>query len=490
MNPVRGSRKLLARDSNALLIMICLAQFMVILDVSIVNVALPTIRDGLGFSTDGLQWVVNAYTLTFAGFLLLGGRASDLLGRRRVFLAGTALFALASLACALAQGPATMIASRAVQGIGGAVVSAAGLAILTTSFGEGRQRNRALGVWGAMAGLGGTSGVLLGGVLTQGLGWQAIFLVNVPIGVGVLALGGRFIPAGVGETSSRNFDVAGALLVTAGMVALTFGIVRSDVVGWGSPGVLVPLLGGIALLALFALVEGKLARAPLMPLRIFRLPLLRWANLIVLLLYGAVFAMWFFVALYLHEALHHDALETGVAFLPMTLGVALTASLTPRLVARFGPRAVMTTGMLLAASGLALLTGLRPDGTYLGQVLPGGMLSAVGTGMALVPGTIVAVQGVPAAQSGIASGLVNTSRLTGGALGLAALTTIATSRSNSEIASGTAQLPALTDGYQLAFAIAAAVCVLGAVLAATLIREPRGEDLRVAAEMPDPEPSA
>jgi EmrB/QacA subfamily drug resistance transporter len=490
MNPVRGSRRLLARDSNALLIMICLAQFMVILDVSIVNVALPTIRDGLGFSTDGLQWVVNAYTLTFAGFLLLGGRASDLLGRRRVFLGGTALFALASLACALAQDPATMIASRAVQGIGGAVVSAAGLAILTTSFSEGRQRNRALGVWGAMAGLGGTSGVLLGGVLTQGIGWQAIFLVNVPIAAAVLAVGGRFIPAGARETSTRHFDVAGALLVTGGMVALTFGIVRSDVVGWGSPGVLVPLLGGVGLLALFALVEGKLARAPLMPLRIFRLPLLRWANLIVLLLYGAVFAMWFFVALYLHEALHHDALETGVAFLPMTLGVALTASLTPRLVARFGPRTAMTTGMLVAASGLALLTGLSPDGTYLGQVLPGGMLSAVGTGMALVPGTIVAVQGVPAAQSGIASGLVNTSRLTGGALGLAALTTIATSRSNSEIASGTAPLPALTDGYQLAFAVAAAVCVLGAVLAATLIREPRGEDLRVAAEMPDPEPSA
>jgi EmrB/QacA subfamily drug resistance transporter len=472
VNPVRGSRNLLARDSNALLIMICLAQFMVILDVSIVNVALPSIRDGLGFSTDGLQWVVNAYTLTFAGFLLLGGRASDLLGRRRVFLAGTALFALASLACALADAPAPLIAARAIQGVGGAVISAAGLAILTTSFTEGRTRNRALGVWGAMAGLGGTSGVLMGGLLTQGLGWPAIFLVNVPIGIAVIFLGRRLIPAGTASSEVRHFDLAGALLVTGGMVALTFGIVRSDVLSWGSPGVLAPLIGGVALLGLFALVEGKLAAAPLMPLRIFRLPLLRYANLIVLLLYGAVFAMWFFLALYLHEALHHDALETGVAFLPMTLGVAVTASFAPRLVARFGPRAVLTTGMLLAAAGLALLTGVRPGGTYLGQVLPGGMLSAIGMGMALVPGTIVAVQGVPPAQSGLASGLINTSRLTGGALGLAALTTLATSRQNSEIASGTAHLPALTDGYQLAFAVGAAVCLFGAILAATLIRQP------------------
>ncbi|HEY8638967.1 MAG TPA: MFS transporter, partial [Solirubrobacterales bacterium] len=448
MNPVRGSRTFLR--GNALLLMICLAQFMVILDVSIVNVALPTIRDGLGFSTDGLQWVVNAYTLTFAGFLLLGGRASDLLGRRRVFLAGTAVFAIASLACAVAGSPAVLIAARAVQGVGGAIVSAASLAILTTSFAQGAERNRALGIWGAMAGLGGTSGVLLGGVLTQGLGWPAIFLVNVPIGAAVIAFGRGLIPQGASTTESRHFDVSGALLVTSGMVALTFGIVRSDVLGWGSPGVLAPLAAGVALLALFGLVEGRLAEAPLMPLKIFRLPLLRYANLIILLLYGAVFAMWFFLALYLHEALHHDALQTGVAFLPMTLGVAVTASFAPRLVARFGARTVLTTGMLLAAAGLALLTGVRPNGTYLGQVLPGGVLSAVGMGMSLVPGTIVAVQGVPAAQSGLASGLINTSRLTGGALGLAALTTLATSRTHSELASGTASLQALTDGYQLA----------------------------------------
>jgi EmrB/QacA subfamily drug resistance transporter len=471
MSPVRDSRAFLRH--NSLLLMICLAQFMVILDVSIVNVALPTIRDGLGFSTDGLQWVVNAYTLTFAGFLLLGGRASDLLGQRRVFIGGTALFAGASLACAIATSPAILIASRAVQGVGGAIISAAGLAILTTSFAEGPLRNRALGIWGAMAGLGGTSGVLAGGVLTQSLGWRSIFLVNVPIGIGVLASGRRLITEGASTSSHRNFDLSGALLVTGGMVAVTFGIVRSDVVGWGSPGVLGPLLGGLGLLALFALVEGRLAKVPLMPLRIFRLPLLRYANLIVLLLYGAVFAMWFFLALYLHEALHHDALETGIAFLPMTLGVAITATRAPGLVQRFGPRAVLTAGMLTAAAGLALLTRIQPDGNYLGQVLPGGFLAAVGMGMSLVPGTIVAVQGVPPAQSGLASGLINTSRLTGGALGLAALTTLATSHTNSEIASGVGQLPALTDGYQLAFAVGAIVCVLGALMAATLIRQPQ-----------------
>jgi EmrB/QacA subfamily drug resistance transporter len=481
VNPVRGSRTFLR--GNALLLMICLAQFMVILDVSIVNVALPTIRDGLGFSTDGLQWVVNAYTLTFAGFLLLGGRASDLLGRRRVFLAGTAVFAIASLACAIAGSPAVLIAARAIQGVGGAIISAASLAILTTSFDQGAERNRALGIWGAMAGLGGTSGVLLGGVLTQGLGWPAIFLVNVPIGAAIIAFGRGLIPQGASTAETRHFDISGALLVTSGMVALTFGIVRSDVLGWGSAGVLAPLAAGVALLALFGLVEGKLAQAPLMPLKIFRLPLLRYANLIILLLYGAVFAMWFFLALYLHEALHHDALQTGVAFLPMTLGVAVTASFAPRLVARFGPRAVLTTGMLLAATGLGLLTGVRPNGTYLGQVLPGGVLTAVGMGMSLVPGTIVAVQGVPVAQSGLASGLINTSRLTGGALGLAVLTTLATSRTHSELASGTAGLPALTDGYQLAFGVGAAVCLFGALLAATLIRQPQIVESPVVAEM-------
>jgi len=474
LNPVIASRAYVRRDSNALLLLVCLAQFMVILDVSIVNVALPAIRTGLGFSTAGLQWVVNAYTLTFAGFLLLGGRASDLLGRRRVFLAGTGLFAAASLVCAIAASPATLLAARAIQGVGGAVISAASLAIITTSFEEGVSRNRALGMWGALGGLGGTSGVLLGGVLTQGLGWPAIFVINVPVGIAVVVFGRRLVPEGRSTVEHRHFDVAGALLVTSGMVALVYGIVRSDVLGWGATGVVAPIAVGILLLAAFGLVEGRIAREPLMPLRIFRLRPLRSANVVILLLYSAVFAMWFFVSIYMQQALHHDAIETGLAFLPMTISVAIAATLAPRLVRRVGARVVLTAGMLSAAAGLALLTGVRPGGTYLAQVLPGGVLSAFGLGLGLVPATIVAVQGVPAAQSGLASGLLNTSRLVGGALGLAVLTTIATSHAHSAIAAGASPALAQTDGYQLAFVVGAALCLLGAVAAAVLLR-PRDE---------------
>jgi EmrB/QacA subfamily drug resistance transporter len=443
---------------------------MVILDVSIVNVALPAIRDGLGFSTTGLQWVINAYTITFAGFLLLGGRASDLLGRRRVFLAGTALFTTASLVCALAGSPAVLLASRAVQGVGGAVISAASLAIITTSFEEGAARNRALGVWGALGGLGATSGVLLGGVLTQGLGWPAIFLINVPIGLAVVAFGGPVIPEGRSTLGHRHFDLTGALLVTGGMVALVYGIVRTDVLGWASAGVLVPLVVGVALLMGFGLVEGRLAKAPLMPLGIFRLRPLRSANVVILLLYAAIFAMWFFVSLYMQQDLHHDAIETGLAFLPMTLSVVVAATLAPRLVPRIGARGVLTAGMISATAGLALLTGVRPDGTYLDQVLPGGVLSAFGLGLALVPATIVAVRGVPAAESELASGLLNTSRLVGGALGLAVLTTIATSHAHARIADGASPVLAQTDGYQFAFWVGAALCMLGAIAAAVLLR--------------------
>ena len=312
---------------------------MVILDVSIVNVALPSIRDSLHFSVTGLQWVVNAYTLTFAGFLMLGGRASDLLGRRRVFLAGTALFALASLACALSDSRSLLIGARAIQGIGGAVISPASLAIITTSFAEGRERNRALGVWGAVGGIGAASGALLGGLLTQGLGWQWVFLVNVPVGIAVLAIAPALVPAVRAELGHRHFDVAGALLVTAGFVSLVFGIVRSDTLGWGASGVLLPVGLGVAMLAAFVAVEGRFATAPLVPLWIFRRARLRAANLVVLALYSGVFVMWFFTSLYVQQVLGWDAIKTGLGFLPMTIGVAIASSRAPRLAARFGTRA-------------------------------------------------------------------------------------------------------------------------------------------------------
>jgi EmrB/QacA subfamily drug resistance transporter len=458
------------RRPRALLVLVCLAQLMVILDVSIVNVALPSIRDGLGFSTTGLQWVVNAYTLTFAGFLLLGGRAADLLGRRRVFLAGTALFALASLACALADSRTLLIGARALQGIGGAVISPASLAIIATSFAEGRERSRALGVWGAMGGVGGSLGVLLGGVLTQAFGWPAIFLVNVPIGVGVIVYGRGMIPAGRASTAHRHFDATGALLVTGALTALVYAIVRTDTLGWGSTGVLAPLAVGVALLAAFAYVEGRVAREPLMPLRVFGMARLRAANLIVFLLYAAVFAIWFFLSLYLQQVLHYDPLQTGLRFLPMTLAIVATSTLAPRLVGAFGERRVLSIGMLCAAVGLYLLTGVHSGGSYTADVLPGGLLAGMGLGLSLVPATIAAVAGVPAKESGLASGMLNTSRLIGGALGLAVLSTIADSRTRADLLLGASGPSALSGGFRLAFAVAAGLSVAGALAALVLLR--------------------
>ncbi len=470
--------------SGALLVLVCVAQLMVILDVSIVNVALPSIRDGLRFSTTGLQWVVNAYTLTFAGFLLLGGRASDLLGRRRVFLAGTALFVLASLACALASSRSLLIGARALQGVGGAIISPASLAIIATSFNEGRERSRALGVWGAMGGVGGSLGVLLGGVLTQAFGWPAIFLVNVPIGVVVILLARGLVPAGRASSAARHFDVSGALLVTGGLTALVYGIVRTDTLGWSAPGVLAPLTVGSALLAAFVFVEGRVARAPLMPLRVFRMARLRAANLIVFLLYAAVFAIWFFLSLYLQQVLHYDPLQTGLRFLPMTLAIVAASSLAPRLVAAFGERRVLCVGMLCAAVGLFLLTGVHSGGSYAADVLPGGLLAAVGLGLSLVPATIAAVSGVPAKESGLASGLLNTSRLIGGALGLAVLSTIAASRTRADLLAGASGPSALSGGFRLAFAVAAAISLLGALAAATLLRARRPASASPAAGVP------
>ena len=460
----------LPRGSNAVLVLVCLAQFMVILDISIVNVALPSIRSGLGFSTTGLQWVVNAYTITFGGFLMLGGRAADLLGRRRVLLAGTALFSGASLLCALASSRGLLVSARALQGFGGAVISPASLSIITTTFAEGAPRNRALGVWGAMAGLGGACGVLLGGLLTQGLGWPAIFLINVPVGAAVIIASRRVVPESRREDMVRHFDVAGAMLVTAGLVVAVYGIVRAESLGWGASGVLGPIAAAAVLLALFTLVEGRFASAPLMPLAIFRMPRLRAANLVIALLYSAVFAMWFFLTLYLQQVLHYSAIRAGLSFLPMTLSIVATSALAPRLVARFGVRPVLTAGMLSAAAGLALLSGVHPGGSYFAVVLPGGVLGAAGLGLSLVPATIAAVQGVTSAQSGLASGLLNTSRLAGGALGLAVLSTIAASHTKGQLAHGASSLAALSSGYQLAFGVGALICLAGAFTAVALLR--------------------
>jgi EmrB/QacA subfamily drug resistance transporter len=480
-----GRRHTIVRSSiraNALLLVVCLAQFMVILDVAIVNVALPSIRSDLHFSSTGLQWVVNAYTLTFAGFLMLGGRAADLLGRRRVLLVGTAVFAATSLLCAIASSRGLLIGARAMQGLAGAVVSPATMSIIATSFAEGRERNRALGAWVTMGALGASSGALLGGVLTQTLGWPAIFAINGPLGLLAIMLGLRVIPAGARPEGPRHFDLAGAVLVTAGLVGLTYGIVRSDALGWGASGVLVPLAAGVGLLAAFVVVEGRLSRVPLVPLSIFRLAQLRAANLVVVLMYAAFFAMWFFLTLYLQQVLGDDALQAGLKFLPMTGAVFAGSRLAPRLVGRYGVRAVVVAGILLATAGLVWLTGVAPDSSYLAVVLPGGVLSSVGMGMALVPATIAAVQGVPASQSGVASGLLNTSRLVGGALGLALLSTIATAHTRHELGAAVAAPRALTDGFAVAFEVGAGFCIAGALIAVALLRA------SPAAHVPSPHP--
>ncbi len=465
-----------ARSQNALLAVVCLAQFMVILDVAIVNVALPSMRSGLHFSTTGLQWVVNAYTLTFAGFLMLGGRSADLLGRRRVFLVGTALFALSSLGCALADSRSLLIAARAVQGVSGAVLSPATLSIITTSFAEGRERNRGLAAWGAVGGLGASSGALLGGVLTQAFGWQAIFAVNVPLGIVVVALGSRLIPASAPAKGTRHFDLTGAVLVTASLVSLTFGIVRTDTLGWGAPGVLTPLIGGVVLMAAFLLVEARFASQPLVPLSIFRIGQLRAANAVMLLLYAAQFPGWFFLTLYLQQVLHYDAIEAGLGFLPMTLSIFVASTLAPTVVARFGPRRVITAGMLSSAVGFTFLSGVAPGGTYVNTVLLGALFSALGMGFTLVPATIVAMSGVERSESGVASGLLNTSRLVGGALGLAILSTIAAAQTSG--ASGAVPTPvAMTNGFAVAYHVGTAFALAGAAIAAFLLRDPAETDV-------------
>jgi EmrB/QacA subfamily drug resistance transporter len=457
------------RQSDALLVLICLAQFMVILDVAIVNVALPSIKDSLHFSDTGLQWVVNAYTLAFAGFLMLGGRACDLFGRREVFLAGTGLFALASLVCAVADSQALLLGARALQGLGAATISPAGLAIIASSFAEGGERNRALGVWGAMAGLGGSSGALLGGVLTQGLGWPAIFVINIPVGIAVVIAGRRLVPRGE-PIVGRKFDAAGAVLVTAGLTALVYAIVRTDSLGWTAAGVTVPAAVAVVLLALFAVYEARVASDPLVPLGVFRRPLIRTANIVMALLYAGAFSMWFFVSLYLQDVRHLDALEAGLAFLPLTLGFFAASSFAPRLIKRYGATNVLTGGLALGALGLALLGDVGASGDYLQIVLPAGVIATLGFGTSLVPVMIISVQGVAPGETGLASGLVNTSRLVGGTLGLAVFSTLAASYTSSQISSGTSTPAALTEGYQLAFLLSAATAAVGAIVAATLLR--------------------
>ncbi len=451
---------------RATLILACLAQFMVILDVSVVNVALPAIHHALRFSEQDLQWVVNAYTVTFAGFLLLGGRAADLLGRRRVFIAGLALFSLASLAGGLATSQGILIAARAAQGLGGAIVAPASLSILTTTFAEGTARNRALGAWGAMGAAGGSAGVLLGGVLTDLLTWRWVLFVNVPIGLAAAALTLRFITRDVPTAPKRDFDLSGALSATVGLSVLVLGIVRTDVTGWASAPTLALIGAGALLLALFVAVEGRFARAPLMPLRIYASRTLSAANGVVLLIGAATFGMWFFVSLYLQQVLGYSPIRAGLAFLPMTISIAAGSMMASRMIGRFGTKPLLVAGMLAQTVGLLLFATLPVDGHYASNVLWPSLLVAIGIGLAYVPATIAAVAGVAPEEAGLASGLVNTSRLFGGALGLAILAALATARTDAHHAVGVAAThAALTSGFHLAFLVAAGFSLAGGFVA-------------------------
>jgi EmrB/QacA subfamily drug resistance transporter len=450
------------------LVLLCAAQFMVVLDASIVNVALPSIKTALHFSQTDLQWVVNAYTLTFGGFLMLGGRAADLLGRRRVFSAGLIVFSLASLAGGLAQSEAWLIVARGVQGLGAAILSPAALSIVTTTFSEGAERNKALGIWGALAGGGGAAGVLLGGVLTSGLGWEWVLFVNVPIGLLAVILVPRLIRESRAEAEHKSYDLAGALTITAGLMLLVYALVRTTSVGWGATSTILLLALSVLLLVTFVAVETR-ARAPLVPLRIFRTRSISSANAVGLLVGASLFSMFFFISLYLQEVLRFSALKSGVSYLPLSLGIILSAGLASALVNRVGAKSVLVAGLTLIATGLLIFTGVRTHGTFTGDVLLPSIIVAVGLGFAFVPLTILAVSGVSNQDAGLASGLINTSQQVGGAIGLAILSTVATARTSDllKAAHGAhGALPAaLTSGFSHAFAVGAGFAAFGILLA-------------------------
>ena len=461
-----------ARPRHALLLTVCcLAQFMVILDVSIVNVALPSIHASLGFSEAQLSWVINAYTITFAGFLLLSGRAADLLGGRRTFVAGLLVFALASLMGGTAVDRQVLVGARALQGLGGAIMAASSLAIITSSFAAGPERHRAIGLWGAMNGAGGATGTLLGGIITQELTWRWVLLINLPIGIAAAMIARVVVVDRRREHATGGFDLAGALAVTTGLLALVYGIVNAGQDGWGSVAALGPIGLGIALLAAFVVIEGRFARAPLVPLRVFANRLLRVSNLVVILFSAALFPMWYFGSRYLQEVLHMGPLDAGLAFLPMALTIMACATQAGGLVARFGAGPVLGVGLSLMTAGLALFAaGIAVNGDYVSTFLLPSLLASIGVGLSVVPSTIAATATAAPSEAGLASGLVNTSRQMGGALGLAILASLAVLYTGHLINDDyRAPILALTDGFRLAFLLGAGFAATGAVVAFRLI---------------------
>jgi EmrB/QacA subfamily drug resistance transporter len=452
------------------LVLLCSAQFVVVLDASIVNVALPSIGNALAFSQENLSWVVNAYVLTFGGFLLLGGRLADLLGRRRVFMVGLGIVALASLLAGFAATEGQLIAARAAQGLGAAIISPAALSIVTTTFSDGAERNKALGVWGAVAGSGGAAGVLLGGVLTDGLGWEWVLWVNVPVSLIALALSPRLIAETRADAEKRVFDVAGAVTITAALSVLVYALVDANDAGWGSTQTVGLLALAATLLTAFVAIELRTAK-PLVPFSIFRIRTLTGANVVGLLIGASLFSMFFFISLYMQQVLEYSAIKAGLSYLPLALLIMASAGAASQLVTKVGYKPVLAAGLLFIVIGLTWFSRVSVDGGFLADVLGPSLFAAAGLGFAFVTTTIAAVSGVEESEAGLASGLINTSQQIGGALGLAVLATIATSRTDDLTAPGAPpSADALTEGFQAAFLGGAGIALLGFVLTLVLIR--------------------
>jgi EmrB/QacA subfamily drug resistance transporter len=459
------------------LAVIVAAQFMVVLDVAIVNVALPSIKTDLHFNQENLQWVITAYSILFGGVLLLGGRLADLLGRRRLFAAGIVLFTVSSLLDGLAWSEGSLIAFRSLQGLGAAMLSPAALSILTTTFEEGRERNIALGIWGAASGSGGAAGVLLGGALTSAFSWSWIFFINVPVGAIVLAVTPWLLRESRAKLDHRHFDTAGAASITGGLMLLVYAMTRATQHGWATTETVGLLVASAALIVGFVVIELR-SKAPLLPMGIFRLRTLAASNVSGLLLAAAVFSQFFLLTLYMQQVLHYSALQTGVAYVALTLSIIGFSAVSQSLVTRIGVRPVLPVGLLLSAAGLVLYAQLPVRGHYFWDLFPAFLLSGIGLALAFVPMSIGALTGVQQSEAGVASGLINTSQQIGGAIGVAAATTIATTFTSHYVNAhpGTSALAggALNHGFQVTFYVLAAVAAVGAVVA-YLLTEPKAK---------------
>ena len=451
------------------LALLSVVQFMLVLDIAIVNVALPSIQEDLGFSQQDLQWVISAYALVFGGFLLLGGRAADIVGRRRLFIAGLAVFTAASLLAALAWNEPSLIGARALQGLGAAVIAPAALSILMTTFSEGKERNIALGVWGAVGGFGAAAGVLMGGIFTDALSWEWIFLINLPVGLTAMALAPVLL-AESRDVRTSSFDALGAVLVTAGLSTAVFGITQANDYGWTSGKTIGIFTAAAVLLAGFVLRETR-TKDPLMSFSIFKIKTVLGANIAGFILGTALFSMFLMLTLYMQQVLGYSAMKTGVAYIAVAGTSIIWAMVAQMLVTRVGVKPVLVTGMSLLTVGLLYFTQVSVEGSYLGDLLPGFLVIAMGMAFAFVSISIAALAGVPAKDAGLASGLINTSQQIGGALGIAVLSSVAIAQSNDATSAGDAVPEALTSGFQAAFWVGAGVAAVGVLASLILVRK-------------------